>query len=78
MATYKLQVQLNEQRADEWRDVVGDNGEVLVFTDEASARQKLTELYPVLVRMESLGADRKRTRVVIANPYADIDKAKDE
>jgi hypothetical protein len=78
MATYKLQVQSNEQRADEWHDVVGDNGEVLVFTNEATARTKLAELYPVLVRMEALGADRKRTRVVVANPYADIDKEKDE
>lgn len=78
MATYKLQVQLNEQRADEWRDVVGDHNEVLIFTSEATARAKLAELYPVLVRMEELGADRKRARVVIANPYADIDKEKEE
>lgn len=78
MATYKLQVQLNEQRADEWRDVVGDHNEVLIFTSEATARAKLAELYPVLVRMGELGADRKRTRVVIANPYADIDKEKEE
>ena len=36
---------------------------VLTFDDEAAARAKLMELYPVLVQMERYG-DGKRTRVL--------------
>jgi hypothetical protein len=46
-----------------WHDVRGSDGSVLIFDDEAAARGKLMELYPVLVQMERYG-DRKRTRVL--------------
>jgi hypothetical protein len=46
-----------------WHDVRGSDGAVLTFDDEATARAKLTELYPVLVQMERYG-DGKRTRVL--------------
>ena len=35
----------------------------MIFNDEASARAKLAELYPVAVKMENYG-DSKRTRVI--------------
>lgn len=46
-----------------WHDVRGTDGAVLTFDDEATARAKLMELYPVLVQMERYG-DGKRTRVL--------------
>ena len=46
-----------------WHDVRGADGAVLTFDDEAAARAKLMELYPVLVQMERYG-DAKRTRVL--------------
>ena len=46
-----------------WSDVRGSDGTVLTFENEADARVKLRELYPVLVQMEKFGG-RKRTRVV--------------
>jgi hypothetical protein len=46
-----------------WHDVRGSDGAVLIFDDEATARAKLMELYPVLVQMERYG-DAKRTRVL--------------
>lgn len=46
-----------------WHDVRGSDGLPLTFDDEATARAKLVELYPVLVQMERYG-DRKRTRVL--------------
>ena len=46
-----------------WHDVRGGDGLALTFDDEATARAKLTELYPVLVQMERYG-DGKRTRVL--------------
>ena len=46
-----------------WNDVRGSAGEILTFDDEAAARAKLMELYPVLVQMERYG-DGKRTRVL--------------
>jgi hypothetical protein len=46
-----------------WHDVRGSDGSPLTFGDEAAARAKLIELYPVLVQMERYG-DRKRTRVL--------------
>ncbi|MBL0121919.1 MAG: hypothetical protein IPP88_04060 [Betaproteobacteria bacterium] len=44
----------------------------------AAARAMLEELFPVLVKMESFAAGPKRTRVVIVNPYQDIDKEKED
>jgi hypothetical protein len=46
-----------------WHDVRDDNGALLVFNDEPSARAKLSELYPILVQMEKY-AGGKRTRVI--------------
>ncbi|MCC6870546.1 MAG: hypothetical protein IT522_17165 [Burkholderiales bacterium] len=46
-----------------WHDVFGDDGQLLVFTDETAARAALADRFPVLVRMEQYG-DGKRTRVI--------------
>lgn len=46
-----------------WHDVRDADGKLLVFDDEAAARAKLAELYPVLVQMERY-AGGKRTRVI--------------
>ena len=46
-----------------WSDVRGQDGTVLTFENEDSARARLRELYPVLVQMEKF-AGGKRTRVV--------------
>jgi biotin carboxylase len=46
-----------------WHDERGTDGAPLLFDDEASARAKLAELYPVLVKMENYGGG-KRTRVI--------------
>jgi hypothetical protein len=77
MARYKLQVQDDDTKPDLWRDVKAENGALLVFDKEPEARQKLAELFPVLVKMEQFQADRKRSRVVVVNPYQDIDQEKE-
>jgi hypothetical protein len=46
-----------------WSDVRGADGTILTFEQEADARAKLAELYPVLVQMEKYGGS-KRARVV--------------
>jgi hypothetical protein len=46
-----------------WHDERGSDGAPLVFDSEDSARAKLAELYPVLVKMEQYG-NSKRTRVI--------------
>jgi hypothetical protein len=46
-----------------WHDVRGDDGAVLTFESEGTARAKLAELFPVLVQMERYGGG-KRTRVI--------------
>ncbi|MEP6941337.1 MAG: hypothetical protein ABI981_00265 [Betaproteobacteria bacterium] len=46
-----------------WHDVRGPDGQLLTFDDEASARARLAELYPVIVQMEKYGGG-KRTRVL--------------
>jgi len=78
VTTYKLQVQDDDARPDHWRDVCADSGAAYVFTNQDDARQKLAELFPVLVKMEQFEADRKRTRVVVVNPYQDVDQEKEE
>lgn len=78
MANYKLQVQDDDSHPEQWRDVINSEGVLVVFAKESDARQKLTELFPVLVKMEQFQADRKRTRVVVINPYQDIDEEKDD
>ena len=78
MPSYKLQVQDDDARPDAWRDVSGDNGQLLVFDKEPEARAKLESLFPVLAKMEKFAAGPKRTRVVVINPYSDIDKEKED
>jgi hypothetical protein len=57
---YKIEVQ---EPNGMWHDVCGDDGRVLTFESETTARDKLQELFPVLVKMEDY-ASPKRTRVV--------------
>lgn len=78
MTTYKLQVQDDDAKPDHWHDVCADSGSAYVFTSQDDARQKLAELFPVLVKMEQFQADRKRARVVVVNPYQDVDQEKED
>lgn len=78
MPTYKLQVQADEKQPQLWEDVKSGSGELLLFNKEADARTRLMELFPVLVKMEQYAAGPKRTRVVVVNPYQDIDDSKEE
>ena len=77
MPNFKLQVQDDDAHSDVWRDVRDASGAPLVFQSESEARSHLEQLFPVLVKLEKFAAGPKRTRVVIANAYADIDKEKD-
>ncbi|MCY7387670.1 MAG: hypothetical protein LH481_06350 [Burkholderiales bacterium] len=78
MPTYKLQVQDDETNAAIWHDVKSEHGSILVFQDENQARAKLEELFPILVKMERFASGPKRTRVIIENPYQDIDAEKEK
>ena len=78
MPTFKLQVQDDDANAAVWHDVKSDGGQILLFEDEGKARAKLEELFPVLVKLERFASGPKRTRVIIANPYQDIDAEKDK
>ena len=78
MTTYKLQVQDDDAHPERWRDVLNEHGKLLVFDKEPDARAKLEELFPILVKMERFASGPKRTRVLIMNPYQDIDKEKDK
>jgi hypothetical protein len=60
-----------------WRDVSDAGGAPILFAKEAEARSHLEQLFPVLVKLEKFAAGPKRTRVVIVNAYADVDKEKD-
>ena len=77
MPDFKLQVQDDDTHSDVWRDVKDANGAPLLFQGEPEARSHLEQLFPVLVKLEKFVAGPKRTRVVIANAYGDIDKEKD-
>jgi hypothetical protein len=57
---FKIEVEDDRGR---WSDVRDASGNVLTFENEADARAKLAELYPVMVQMEKYGGG-KRTRVV--------------
>ena len=46
-----------------WSDVRADDGRVLTFESEETARAALAERFPVLVQMEKY-AGGKRTRVI--------------
>jgi hypothetical protein len=61
---FKLQVQDDDNDARVWHDVKSADGRLLTFDDEAEARAKLEELYPVLVKLERYSAGSKRTRVL--------------
>jgi hypothetical protein len=61
---FKLQVQEDEKDPRQWRDVKGPDGSLLTFKEEAEARAKLEELYPILVKMERFQQGSKRTRVI--------------
>jgi hypothetical protein len=57
---YKIEVQ---DDTGIWSDVRGDDGRLLVFDDEANARDALAQRFPILVQMEKY-AGGKRTRVI--------------
>jgi hypothetical protein len=76
MKSYKLQVQDDDAHPEIWHDVKNAEGRLLVFEKEDQARAKLEELYPILVKMERYASGPKRTRVLIVNPYQDIDEEK--
>ena len=78
MPSYKLQVQDDDARPEYWRDVTGADGAPLVFGNEQEARTRLEADFPVLVKLEKFAAGPKRTRVIVAAPYADVDREKDE
>ena len=61
---FKLQVQDDDNDARVWHDVKSADGRLLTFDNEAEARAKLEELYPVLVKLERYSAGSKRTRVL--------------
>jgi len=78
MPSYKLQVQDDDADTTIWRDVNADNGSPLLFASEGEARARLEALFPVLVQLERFAAGPKRTRVIVANAYEDIDDEKDK
>ncbi len=78
MPNYKLQVQNDDTDTTIWHDVKADSGSPLLFQDESQARTKLEELFPVLVKLERFASGPKRTRVIVANPYQDIDAEKEK
>jgi hypothetical protein len=78
MPKYKLQVQEDDAKPDAWHDVKNEKAELLTFENEADARRKLKELFPVLVKLEEFAAGPKRTRVITMSPYADIDDERDK
>ena len=78
MPTYKLQVQDDDAHPERWRDVLNEHGKLMVFDKEPDARAKLEELFPILVKMERFASGPKRTRVLIMNPYQDIDNEKEK
>jgi hypothetical protein len=64
MPIFKLQVQDDGNDERTWHDVTDPDGKVLLFTEEAKARARLEELFPVLVGLEKYAAGHKRTRVL--------------
>ncbi len=78
MTTYKLQVQDDDAHPEHWRDVLNEHGKLIVFDKELDARAKLEELFPILVKMERFASGPKRTRVLIMNPFQDIDNEKEK
>ena len=60
MPMFKIEV---EDDRGLWTDVRGNDGKVLIFDSEDTARAALAERFPVLVQMEKY-AGGKRTRVI--------------
>ncbi|MBL8521662.1 MAG: hypothetical protein JNK75_13485 [Betaproteobacteria bacterium] len=75
---YKLQVQDDDTHPERWRDVKDTSSGLLTFEKEEDGRAKLAELFPVLVKLEQFAAGPKRTRVVVVNPYEDIDEEREQ
>lgn len=73
---FKLQVQEDENDPRLWHDVRKPDGGLWVFEQEAEARAKLEELFPVLVGLERYAAGPKRTRVIVM-PADDEDERAD-
>ena len=71
-------MQENDATPDVWRDVLDEAGQLKLFTSQTEARASLNSLFPVLVKLEAFGVDRKRTRVIVVSPYDDIDNPKDD
>lgn len=61
MALFKLQVEQDDQS---WHDVKNADGTVLTFDKQETARARLEELYPVMVKLERYQSGPKRTRVI--------------
>ncbi|MCC6472260.1 MAG: hypothetical protein IT514_00800 [Burkholderiales bacterium] len=61
---FKLQVQDDDSDPASWHDVKGEDGKLLLFTEEQDARARLQALFPVLVGLEKYAAGHKRTRVL--------------
>ncbi len=78
MKRYKLQVQEDDAHPDRWHDVLDERGAPLMFEEEAPARAELEKRYPILVKLERYAVGPKRTRVIIAAPYEDVDRERDE
>ncbi|MEO5702014.1 MAG: hypothetical protein ABIS17_14490 [Casimicrobiaceae bacterium] len=57
---YKIEV---EDERGLWHDVRNDDGTVLTYDSEDSARAALAQRFPVLVQMQQYGGG-KRTRVI--------------
>jgi hypothetical protein len=56
-----------------WHNVLGADGKPLTFAVEADARAELARRFPVEVQMEKF-AGPKTARVVVADPYKDVDE----
>jgi hypothetical protein len=59
-----------------WHNVLAEDGKPLTFTSEADARAELAKRFPVAVQMEKY-AGPKTARVVVADPYKDVDDERD-
>jgi hypothetical protein len=71
-------VQDDDARPQLWRDVQDEAGGLIVFDDPDKARARLDALFPILTKMEKFAAGPKRARVVIMNPYDDLDQEKED
>lgn len=56
-----------------WHNVLGHDGQPLLFATDADARMELAKRFPVAVQMEKF-AGPKTARVVVADPYRDVDE----